>query len=634
MNRLLGYLTRSKLAFWATFALVLCQLSVPMFAPPLVDLQVRALHVLFGLTAVVCLYPFRKGAGSENRMSLWDWLLIGIIAAATINIFLDWLHIYTRPGDGAKHDWVLGALLILIVLELGRRAIGLSIPLICIAGFVLVFIGPWLPGMWRGPSLPLDFVIESVYYSPLGIFGTITGFSATFIGVLIIFGSLLGATGVGETFMDLAKLLGGRHVGGAAKIAVISSAMFGTISGSSIANVSITGQYTIPLMKRLGYNPNFAGGVEAIASTGGTITPPIMGIGAFIMAEFLGIPYTRIIVYALIPCLLYYIAIFAGVHYESKRLGLAPIAKEELPQWRSAVSPSKLVSLLVPMAILIWLIVEGFSLLFASFYATMVLLALYIFSPLSLSGIRKRLSQLPSVLSQGGQQLARIIPIMVTVGMLVNLLAISGVAPKFTSLIMGFGEEYLIAALLLGGAIALLLGAPLPATATYLLCYALVVPAFIALGVDIAAANLFFFYWAGIWNAITPPTCVTCVIAAGIAKGNWLKVAFVAMKLGLVAMLMPFLFVIDPSLVARGPVDQMLLGFSTAVAGTLLLSRSLFGTNWRGMEGIFAGVLYAASGLLLLYPAWETDLWGILPVTFAFIGGFFVKKLKKVPPEV
>jgi TRAP transporter 4TM/12TM fusion protein len=498
------------------------------------------------------------------------------------------------------------------VLEGSRRATGWAIPICVIFMFLYVFIGPMMPGIWKHPGFPLEYVIGSVYYSPLGIYGSLTGISATFIAMFLIFGSLLRTTGGGNTFTELALFSAGRFRGGPAKVAVISSAMFGSISGSSIANVSVTGNYTIPLMRGLGYSPNFAGGVEAMASTGGGFTPPIMGISAFIMAELTGIPYIKIIGYAILPCILFYSGLLSGIHFEALRLNLPALQKKDIPNWRTVFTWSKIIPLFLPISILLWMLFKGYTLITAGFYACVSVLILFIFSDFSLMGIKQRFLQAGKALSEGGKSVAIIVPILVSVNMFINLLGLTGIAPKVSAIIVQMGGEHMLGALIIAALIPFVLGTALPTSATYILSVALIAPAITKLGVDIVAVHMFLIYWATL-AAVTPPTCTACIIAANIGGGNWIKVAFVGMRLGIVAFIMPFLFVFEPALLGRTGLLDILLYTSSALVGSVFLASGLFGF-FRINLNLWQRFFYAASGILLLYPN------NLLSITGVFIG--------------
>ena len=588
---------RSRILFFVALIFTVFQLVAPVYID-FYDLQLRSIHIVFGLSVVFLLYPLIQKKGVSSLIA--GLLLFAILIAANLNIFLNWSNIYAYPGDYTTKDLVLGACLMVVILEASRRATGLAIPICVIFMFGYVFLGPLMPGIWKHPGFPLDYVIGSVYFSPLGIYGSLTGLSATFISMFLIFGSLLAATGGGDTFTELARLAAGRFRGGPAKVAVVSSALFGSISGSSIANVSVTGNYTIPLMRGLGYHPNFAGGVEAMASTGGGFTPPIMGISAFIMAELTGIPYIKIIGYAFFPCLLFYSGLMAGIHFEALRLNLPAIEKKDIPSSKSVLVWGKIVPLFLPIAILLWLLFKGYALITAGFYSCIAVIILFVFSDFTPHGLKKRFYHLMDALVDGGKAIARIVPVLVSVNIFINLLGLTGVAPKISAIIVQMGGAYLISALFIAALIPFVLGTALPTSATYILSVALIAPAIIKLGVDIVAAHMFLIYWATL-AAVTPPTCTGCIIAANIGGGNWIKVSLIGMRLGIVAFIIPFFFVLEPALLGRAGLFQVLLFNFSALLGTIFIASGFFGFFINPLS-LWQRIFYVFTGLLMMYP--------------------------------
>jgi TRAP transporter 4TM/12TM fusion protein len=618
---------RQRILFWLALVFAVFQLIVPVFFY-IIELQLRAVHVFFGISTALLTFPFAKKIRNGDRLLFWDVFLIALVIIANINIYFKAVQIYAVPGDSSIIDIVLGCILSLIILDATRRAVGWPIPILVVLMFGYVFLSPWMPGMWEFKALPFDYVITSVYYSPLGIYGSVTGMSATFISMFIIFGAILSTTGGGKTFVDLALFITGRFRGGPAKAAVVASAMFGSISGSTVANVSVTGNYTIPLMKKMGYERDFAGAVEAIASTGGGFTPPIMSITAFMMAEFLEIPYIRIIGYALIPCILFYTCVFFSVHLETIRKGLVRLPEEDIPERRSIINLRRLGNLFVPMALLLVLLIKGYPLVTAGFYTCAAAIVISLVSGFSLSGIKKRTTQIVEGLSQGGRDLARIVPILVAVNMLVNLIGITGLAPKISGLIVDFGGRNIYIALIIATVVPLLLGTALTVVPIYVLSVALLVPAFLRLGIDIVAAHLFFIYWA-VLGGVTPPVGITAIVGAGIAGGNWVKTCFVAMRLGIVAFLIPFFFVLNPALVARStPMEVFLFGIS-GLGGAVLLAYGFFG-SYRGRVNILLRLVYIVCGFLLLAPNHTLTMVGLLMVAVAMIVDYVAYKQRRV----
>jgi len=608
---------RNTIVFWGALIFAITQLALPIFVS-LIDLQLRAVHIILGISLASLAFPYGKSKEEQTEVSFWDILIIIVIIIANVNTFLKAMQIYMIPGSASTFDLIIGSLLILVILDTARRSVGWAIPIFVVLLFLYVLIGPMMPGMWKLKGLSWQFVINSVYYSPLGIYGSVTGMSATFIGMFIIFGGLISGAGGGKTFVDIALALTGRYRGGPAKTAVVASALFGSISGSSVANVSVTGTYTIPLMKKLGYNPAFAAGVEAIASTGGGITPPIMSITAFIMSEFLGIPYLKVIAYAIIPCLLYYTGVFSGVHFETVRHGLVAVPKSEIPSWKSILKFKSIVSLLIPISVLLYSISIGRPLIFAGFYASVAVIIVFLLSNLSLSGLKENIIQIGKGLNEGGLGLAKIVPILVAVNILVNMIGITGLAPKLSGLILEVGRENIFLALLISTIIPFLLGTSLPVVPTYILSISIIAPALFRLGVDQIAVHLFFIYWA-LLGGVTPPVCITAVVAASIGKTNWIKTAIVAMKLGIVAYIIPYFFVLNPALLGRGNFLEVLTYSGSAFFGAILISYGFFTWVKRGFLNRVFRVLYLVTGFIIMMPNHIASAIGAISVVFVFL---------------
>jgi len=612
------------------FALV--QLILPIFFS-LIDIQLRAIHIAIGISLALMNFPFlkHKNASEENegkkKVDIISILMIVIVIAANINTILKAFDIYANPGAASMLDLIFGAALTIVILESARRSVGWAIPIMVVVLLGYIFTGKYFPGIWRLKGIDLSYVINSIYYSPLGIYGSVTGMSATFIAMFIIFGSLLSATGGGKTFIDLALALTGRFTGGPAKAAVIASALFGSISGSSVANVMVTGNYTIPMMKKLGYKPEFAGAVEAIASSGGGITPPIMSITAFMMAEFLNMSYLRIIGYALLPCCLYYLGVFFGVHFQTKRRGLGTLSQEELPKWKDILTLDRLVGLLVPTAILLVMVGLGQSLIKAGFYAAISSIVIFIIQGVRSRSLKDSLKLIVNALSEGGLDVARIVPILVSVGILVNLIGITGLAPKISGVILEVGRGNLLFSLLIATIVPFLLGTSLPTVPTYVLSISILAPPLLRLGFDPVAIHLFFIYWA-ILGGVTPPTCTTAVAAAGIAKSNWVKTGFNAVKLGAVAFILPYFFVLNPALVARSSARNVLIHGITAAAGAIGIPYALFGMPSTKKAIPFRVVLFIGS-ILLLFPGEIESAVGIVLVLISLAGDRFLIRGKE-----
>ncbi len=552
-----------------------------------------------------------------GKISIADIGLIVLLLVANANAFLKAMDIYTGMTGAGTFDLALGVALILVVLEAARRTVGIAIPIMVFLLLGYIFAGSWFPGIWKLRGIDLEFVINSLYYSPLGIFGSVTGMSATFISMFIIFGSLLSATGGGKTFIDIALAMTGKYVGGPAKAAVVSSALFGSISGSSVANVMVTGNYTIPLMKKLGYKPEFAAAVEAIASSGGGITPPIMSITAFMMAEFLNISYFYIIGYALLPCLLYYTGVFSGVHFRTVRMGIKKLPQEDIPKWRDILTCERIAGLLIPTGLLLWLIAIGQPLQLAGFYACLSALGVFFLLGIMKRNMKETLRLIVGALAEGGRDVAQIVPILVSVSMLVNLIGLTGLAPKISGVILDVGGTNIYFSLIIATIVPFLLGTSLPVVPTYVLSVSILVPPLLKLGVDPVAAHFFFIYWA-ILGGVTPPTCTAAVAAAGIAKADWVKTGFLAVRLGAVAFILPYFFALSPSLVGRGSWTSILLHGVSGFIGSICIAYGLFSHRDAPVRNFAICTSFLVGGLLLLFPQNVASLVGLAIVAVAW----------------
>jgi TRAP transporter 4TM/12TM fusion protein len=618
---------KEKLLFWGGLAFALIQFIVPVYVY-LIDLQLRAIHVGIGISLAFLIYPFSKVLKKE-KLYLWDLLIILGVLVSNVNILLNTMNIYNEPGSASNLDLALGVFLFAMVLEAARRTMGLIIPVLLLFLLGYIFVSPYLPGIWQMRGLDWRLVVNSLYYSPLGIYGAVTGMSATFISMFIIFGAFLSVTGAGRTFIELALALAGKYTGGPAKTCVIASALFGSISGSSVANVMVTGTYTIPLMTKSGYKPNFAGAVEAISSTGGGITPPIMSITAFMMAEFLNMSYLKIILYAIIPCILYYTGVIAGVHFLTKRLGLKGLPKEQIPRWREILTFHKMAGFLVPLGILLIMIAFGKPLMEAGFYASISALVIYFVMNYREHSLKKLFLDMIKALSGGGLDIVRLVPILVSMSVLVNLIGLAGLAPKISSVIFDVGTHNIYISLLIASILPLVLGTALPVVPTYLLSVSILSPVLLKLGVDIVAAHLFFIYW-GVLGSVTPPTCEAAVVSAGIAKGDWLKTGFYACGLGAVAFCLPYFMVLDPALIGRSTPGNVVFAAVTGFIGAISMSYGIFG--WKdGLINIPLRALFLIGGVMLLFPGAMITAGGAAIAGVALILDRMIKPAATIP---
>lgn len=514
-------------------------------------------------------------------------------------------------GPMTTLDIVFGGLTVLLVLEAARRTAGWALP--TIAGLFVLYA---LFGNYFPPPLeirrthPLT-LIDHMFLTPQAIFGTPTGVSATFVYLFILFGAFLEKTGGGRFFIDISMALVGRFTGGPAKVAVVSSSLFGTISGSSVANVYGTGTFTIPLMKRFGYSPDFAGAVEAAASTGGQIMPPVMGAAAFIMAEYLGVPYVKVAVAAVIPALLYYLSLYLGVHNEAVKKGLRGVPAAEVPRIGPVLKRG--FHFVLPLVTLVWLLVQGYTAFRAAFLATVVLVAVAMLRRDTWIGPHG----LWEALAAGARGSVMIAVTVGCAGLIVGVLDLTGLGINFISAILMLSGGYYLPTLILILAACFLLGMGMPTAPAYIIAALISGPALIQMGAVPMAAHMFVFYGA-LLSAITPPVALAAYAGAAIAGGDPMRTGWIAVRLGFVKLLVPFLFVYNPVLLLIGPSYAILEAIATAGVGVFSLSYAFDGWLW-GPLSLGVRVLFLIAGLLLIVPEFYTDLAGALlfAVTFA-----------------
>jgi len=572
-------------------------LYVAFFGAP--DAQTfRTTHLLFALVLAFLIYPFLSGRKRENPGAL-EFLMIALSIAACgyqywAQEYIDNRMIYV--DDLRTGDWICGLLMVVLLLEATRRVMGLVLPITA-----LVFIVYALLVHKTAPSA----LLEQLYLTTDGILGIPVGVSATYVVLFILFGSFVERTGTGKLFMDFAMALTGHTAGGPAKVACITSAMFGTVSGSAVANVMTTGTFSIPLMKRIGFSPAFAGAVEAVASTGGQIMPPIMGAAAFVMAEFLGVPYATIALYALIPALLYFGAVFFAVHFEARRLGMTGLPRSELPSL--SVTLREQGHLFIPLAVIIGVLVSGFS---APFSALCGIAAVFP-TVLLRKSTRHHLNfaNMTAALVDGARNAVAVALACGCAGIVIGVIALTGLGIDFTAFVLKLSQNSLVLALILTMLAGIVLGMGMPTTPAYIMQVALLVPAVVKLGVSVEAAHMFVFYFA-ILSAITPPVALAVYAANGLSGAGLWESGWAAVKLGLTGYIIPFMFVFGPSLLLIGEPVTIVTTTVTAICGVILLAAGLHGYLLTHAPW-WQRVLMVAAAVFLIKPGIYTDLLGV-----------------------
>ena len=574
---------------------------------PFFALDHRALHWLFMSILIFALYPFSSKRSPRARMSVIDWLFMLFSAGICIWIFLNSTSIMNRAGAFQTVDVVLGTALVIIVLEAARRSTGPSVPIIALIFICYALFGPYLPEVLSHRGYTIKRLSTYLSLSTDGIFGVPIAVSANFILLFILYGALLRKTGAGQFFTDVAFALTGCTRGGPAKAAVISSAFFGMISGSSVANTVTTGSFTIPLMKRTGYPDYFAAGVEASSSTMGQIMPPIMGAAAFIMAEFLGISYFKVCVAAAIPAALAFFSTFMQVHFRAVSLGLSGLPRSDLPKVREAFVKGW--HHLFSIFLLIAFLMQDYSPERAVFWAilatifTSCVMSLYQREP-----VKDFLRMIIEGLAEGAIGAVEVAAACAAAGIIIGSITMTGLGIKFSSLVVDASMGYLFLALPFTMIACLFLGMGVPTTAQYVIISSLVAPALVQMGVAAIAAHLFILYF-GTRADITPPVALAAYAGAGIAGSDPWKTGLAAFQLGIAGFIIPFMFVYANELLFIGRIGSILWALVTAVLGVTCLAAAvqrclLLKTAW------YETLLLYAIAFLLIKPGLYTDLAG------------------------
>ena len=579
----------------------------------------RAVHLGFGLALVYLLYPTRK-SWSRTKLHPFDLLLAILGAAAPAYILIEYNQLVMRSGLVTTPDLVVGILGILLVVEVTRRVVGIPMVTVVLLFLAYAFAGPYMPGVLAHRGLTLSQLVGHLFFTTEGIFGIPLGVSSTFIFLFILFGAYLESTGLGKFFIDLANSIAGWASGGPAKVAVLSSGPMGTVSGSSVANVVGTGSLTIPMMKKLGYHKNFAGAVEAAASTGGQLMPPVMGAAAFLMAEFVGVPYIDIVKAAVIPALLYFTGVWLGVHFEAKRSNLKGLPREQLPKMsRLLVERGHLA---IPLVVIVYLLVTGYT----PMRAALVAIVLSIICSALRKSTRMKPIEIVRGLDKGARNVLSVLVACASAGIVIGVVTKTGVGLKLASGLLTLSGGMLLPTMFFTMITAIVLGMGVPTTANYVITSTIAAPAIIQMGVPVLAAHMFVFYF-GIIADVTPPVALAAFAGAGIAGGNALRTGVNAAKLAIAAFIIPYMFVLSTViLMIDATIPGLVITTVTAIIGMIALSSALIGylaDNCR----IYERILLIAGGLLLIDPGTVTDLTGI--AIFAIILFFQIERKKK-----
>ncbi|GAE35031.1 TRAP-type uncharacterized transport system [Halalkalibacter akibai JCM 9157] len=520
-----------------------------------------------------------------------------------------------RAGAYTDLEVLLGILAILIALEAGRRTVGLILPIFCLAFLLYALFGNYFPGMFQTANFSISRIAPYLYTGSDGLYGQIILVSAQFIFLFLLFGAVLKLTGAGNFFVDLAYSVAGKISGGPAQAAILSSMLMGTVNGSGAANVVTTGTFTIPLMKRVGYKAKFAGAVEAVASNGGQIMPPVMGAVAFLMAEITGLPYVDILKAALIPAILYFVTLSSCVYFIAKKNNFKGLEKSELPSFRETLFKGWVY--LLPLGTLVFLLVQGFSPQKAAFYS--IILAILI----GFIKDRKNMT-LPNIMAASRDSATGIMPIAAAcllAGIIMGVIQLTGLGIKISGILESISGGNLLLALLLTMFTSIILGMGLPTSAAYLILAVLVAPALVNMGIPVIAAHLFILYF-GALSTITPPVALSVFGAAGIAGSNVWETGVESVKLASAGFIIPFIFAYNDVLLLNGEMGDIVLSISTALLGCLALSASVTGWCIKTV-GVLYRILFLTSAIFLIIPSpFYWSLIGLGMVTILLVSLF------------
>jgi TRAP transporter 4TM/12TM fusion protein len=511
-----------------------------------------------------------------------------------------------RSGNPTPIDLVGGLLALGVVLELARRTTGWGLVVVALMALVYAVTGPYLPGFLAHRGYGFTRLMEHLYLSTEGIWGVPLGVSADFVYLFVLFGALLDMAGGGALLIGLADRATGRTRGGPAKTAALASALMGSLSGSAVANVVTTGTFTIPLMRRSGFQPFFAGAIEAAASTGGQLMPPVMGAGAFILATWTNIPYPQVALAAIVPAVLYYVALLMAIHFRAGRMGLEGGRQKT----GEAVLPR--LHLLLPLGFIVLLLAMGRSPMRAAFWGVVSALGVSFLA----RATRPNLPRIEKALLAAGSGAIQVAAACAAAGVVVGVASLTGIGLRMSELIITLSGGSLFLALLLTAMGSIVLGMGLPTTAAYVVLAALGAPALIQLGVPVLAAHLFIFYFGCISN-VTPPVSLAAYAASGIAGSPPLKTAWTAMVLASAGFLVPFMFVYGPALLLMGSVGEILLVVATGMGGVTALAASTMGYLRRDLA-VWERVLLGSGAVALIFPNLVTDAFGLLVLLFIF----------------
>lgn len=584
-------------------------------------ITLRAVHILFLLTLSFLLYPaLRREQRQRRAPTLYDALCICAGLFSFGYLVLNYTNITLRGGWFEPADYAVASVGLIVCFEMARRVVG-NLAALALVFLAYNFFGYLIPGAFGHPGYSWNRVVEHMFWGSQGLLGVGVGVSATYIFLFVLFGAFLKYSGFSDFINDLALTLVGRTAGGPAKVSVIASALMGMINGSALANVATTGAITIPLMKKTGYRAEFAGAVEAVASTGGQFAPPIMGAVGFIMAEFLGVPYTTVMLAAAIPAFLYYFTLLIAVHFEARKLGLKGLSREHIPNAANVLKERG--HLLLPLIALMALLFMGYTPLFAAAISIAVTVAASWLSPRTRMG----LSSILMAMEEGARGAVGVGAACVIIGVIIGTVSLTGLGLTFGYEILKFvGKDQMYLGGLFVMIMSTILGMGVPGVAAYVIVAAVAVPVLTGVGVQPLAAHMFCLFYACLSN-ITPPVAMSSYVAAGIARSNETKTSLIAMRLGLTGFILPFFFLNNPLLLYSPGHSGLatLWAFITAALGVSALAAGLEGWLFTRCNPAMRAMLLAAA-FLAIDPGLITDAVGLGLICTVCVWNWYVSR--------
>lgn len=607
-----------KIVYWACILISGYHFLTAILGSP-ATLKHRSLHVSMMLFLSFLLYPF-NGKASRKKLPIYDLILVVLSLCVTLYVWVDYPNIIARAGIINNMDMIVGTILVLLVIDASRRISGWPLTILATIFIIYGLFGRNLPGIFAHRGYDWKALVNQFFISTDGIYGTSVGVSSSYIFLFILFGEVMNKSGMGQFFNDIALALAGSSKGGPAKVAVIASGFLGSINGSAIANVVTTGTFTIPLMKKIGYSSEFAGSVEATASVGGQILPPIMGAAAFIMAEMVGIKYSQIIIYAAIPAILYYVGIMIQVHLRASKKNLTGIPKEECPKIKDVMKDKG--HLIIPIAFLVYMLIfSGRTVINSAVWSIVLTIVVSMFR----KSTRMTFKDILDAFAAGAKGTVSVAIACAIVGIIIAVTSITGFGLNMANAIILLGGKNLLATLVFTMITCMILGMGLPSIPAYIITSTIAAPALVQLGIPDIVAHLFVFYFAMFAN-LTPPVALASFAAAGLSGGDPMKTGFQSVKLALAGFIIPYMFVFNQELLLLNTTLPVALRvIFTSTIGVFMIGVAVEGFLKKDVPNILRITTF--TGALLLITANVTqDIVGAGLLAILLFQQFIYKK--------